>query len=232
MAKNTKKKQALEALDAANKEYKQVCSELKKEYKILDQKSDSAMQLISDVEKLIESIRHRPWSYKAIKHKISVKKKRFLERRDLERKERNKNITAGVVAGGVLAGGLTFVAFMKDIFKKNIILGMVCLILIVFVLAAYLIFKLFNSIKTAKKAYEQIKLIKEETDKNRRLIAETEVLIKKIESIHNTVESFYKTLEVHNGSSYKELSEANKDGLGALYHHTLALTELVNGQVG
>ena len=77
MAKNTKKKQALEVLDAANKEYKQVCSELKKEYKILDQKSDSAVQLISDVEKLIENIRHRPWSYKAIKHKISVKRNAF-----------------------------------------------------------------------------------------------------------------------------------------------------------
>ena len=232
MAKNTKKRQALEALDAANKEYKQACSELKKEYKTLDQKSDSAIQLISDVEKLIESIRHRPWSYKAIKHKISVKKKRFIERRDLERKERNKNITAGVVAGGVLAGGLTFVAFMKDIFKKNILLGIVCLILIVFVLAGYLIFKLLNGINTAKKAYEQIRLIKEETDKNRRLIAETEVLIKKIESIYKTVENFYETLGIHNGSSYKELSEADKDGLGALYHHTLALAELVNVQVG
>ena len=232
MAKNTKKKQALEALDSANREYKLICSELKKEYKILDQKSDSAIQLISDVENLIESIRHRPWSYKAIKHKISVKKKRFIERRDLERKERNKNITAGVVAGGVLAGGLTFVAFMKDIFKKNIIFGIVCLFLIVFVLVAFLIAKLFNGIMTAKKAYEQIKLIKEETNKNQRLIAETEVLIKKIESIHHAVDGFYKSLETHNGSSYKELSEADKDGLGALYHHTLALAELVNGQVG
>lgn len=232
MAKNSKKKQALEALDAANKEYKQVCSELKAEYKALDQKSDSAIQLISDVEILIESIRHRPWSYNTIKHKISVKKKCFIEKRDLERKERNQNITAGVVVGGVLAGGLTFVAFMKDIFKKNIILGIVCAALIVFVFAAYLLLKLFIGIKTTKKAYEQIKLIKEETDKNRRLIAHTKVLNNKIESIHYVVENFYKTLEIHSGSSYKGLSAADKDGLGALYHHTLALAELVNGQVG
>ncbi len=232
MAKSTNKKQALEALDAANKEYKLVCAELKKAYKTLDQKSDSAIHLISNVEKLIESIRHRPWSYKAIKHKISVKKRHFIERRDLERKERNKNITAGVVAGGVLVGGLTFLALLKDIFKKNIVLGIVCIVFVVFVFAGFLIFKLFSGIKTAKKAYEQIKLIKEENDKNRRRISETEVLIKKVDGLYITVEEFYKSLEIHNGANYKELSEDNKNEFGALYNHTLALTELVNGQVG
>lgn len=54
------KKEAMEALDEANKEYKQVCSELKSKYKELDKASDNALVLISDVESLVESIRHRP----------------------------------------------------------------------------------------------------------------------------------------------------------------------------
>ena len=68
------KKDALAALDEVNKEYKQVCSNLKKKYAELDKAADNAITLISNVENLIESIRHRPWSYKAIKKKIAVTK--------------------------------------------------------------------------------------------------------------------------------------------------------------
>ena len=60
------KKEALAALDEANNEYKQVCSDLGKKYAELDKASDDAITLITNVETLIESIRCRPWSYRAI----------------------------------------------------------------------------------------------------------------------------------------------------------------------
>ena len=49
-----KKKEALAALDEANKEYKQVCSELKNKYKELDKESDNAITMITKVEELVE----------------------------------------------------------------------------------------------------------------------------------------------------------------------------------
>jgi len=42
------------------------------------------------------------------------------------------------------------------------------------------LFKLFNGVMTAKKAYEQTKLVKEETNKNRTLYSKADSLIKKI----------------------------------------------------
>ena len=146
-----KKKEALAALDEANKEYKQVCSELKNKYKELDKESDNAITMITKVEELVESIRHRPWSYNAIKRKISVKKKKFLETKDLKRKERNNNITAGVAALGVATVGAGFIVFLKDFCKKNIILWIICLALLVLVLAIYLILKLFNGVNSCRR---------------------------------------------------------------------------------
>ena len=82
------KKEALAALDEANKEYKQVCSNLKKKYAELDNAADNAITLISDVENLIESIRHRPWSYQAIKKRLLCQRKSSLKPRNLSvRKE-------------------------------------------------------------------------------------------------------------------------------------------------
>ena len=69
MAKK-QRKEALAALDRANKEYKNVCEALKDKYAELDSESDAAIELISDVEALVESVRRRPWSYKAMKMKI------------------------------------------------------------------------------------------------------------------------------------------------------------------
>lgn len=225
------KKEAMAALDEANKEYKQVCSELKSKYKELDKASDNALVLISDVESLVESIRHRPWSFKAIKHKITVKKKKFVETKDLKRKERNKNITAGVVAG--LAGGsIGLFVFMKDICKKNIILWIVCIALFVLVLAAFLVFKLFNGVMTAKKAYEQTKLVKEETNKNRTLYSKADSLIKKIEAESKAVSNYYAELKNCAESNYKELPEDTKEALSVLYNLALTLTELVSTQIG
>ena len=134
MAKK-QRKEALAALDRANKEYKNVCEALKDKYAELDSESDAAIELISDVEALVESVRRRPWSYKAMKMKIAVCKKKFIDSKELKRKERNKNITADIVAGGVAVGGLTLIAFYKELFKKNIVLFIVCLALIVFVAA-------------------------------------------------------------------------------------------------
>lgn len=225
------KKEAMAALDEANKEYKQVCSELKSKYKELDKASDNALVLISDVENLVESIRHRPWSYKAIKHKIAVTKKKFVETKDLKRKERNKNITAGVVAG-LAGGGIGLFVFMKDICKKNIILWIVCLALFVFVLAAFLIFKLFNGIMTAKKALEQTKIVKEETNKNRTLYSKADALIKKIDENGEAVKEYYAKLKGCAESNYKELPEDTKEALGILYNLALTLTELVSTQIG
>ena len=116
------RKEALVALDRANKEYEEVCKALKDKYAELDKESDSAIELISDVETLVESIRRRPWSYKAVKMKIAVCKRKFIDSKELKRKERNNNITADIVAGGVAVGGVTLIAFYKEMFKKNIIL--------------------------------------------------------------------------------------------------------------
>lgn len=226
------KKKALTALDEANKEYKQICSELKKKYKELDKAADSAIALISNVEILFESIRHRPWSYKAIKKKIAVKKEKFLETKELKRKERNKNISAGVVAGGVFAGGMSLLLFMKEFCQKNIIKWIICLALFVFVLAAFLVYKLVNSIMTAKKAYEQTKLVKEETDKNRTLFSKADAQKQKIEADANAVVEYYKSLKSCADCNYKELSEETKDALALLYNLTLGLTELINTQIG
>lgn len=230
MASN-QKKESMAALDKANKEYRQVCSVLKSKYKELDKASDNALVLISDVENLVESIRHRPWSFKAIKNKITVKKEKFVETKDLKRKERNKNIIAGVVTG--LAGGsMGFFVFMKGICKKNIILWLVCIALFVLVLAAFLIFKLFNGVMTAKKAYEQTEIVKEETNKNRILYSEADALIKKIEAESKAVSNYYAELKNCAKSNYKELPEDTKCALSVLYNLTLTLTELVSTQIG
>jgi hypothetical protein len=226
------KKAAFAALDEANKEYKQVCTDLKKKYGELDTASDNAIVLISNVEALIESIRRRPWSYKAIKHKITVIKKKFLESRDLKRQERNKNIVASVVAGGVFAGGLSLFLFMKEICKKDIIKWIICLAFFVFVLAGFLVYKLINSIKTAKKAYEQTKIIQEETHKNRSLYSKADAQKKKIELETAAVHKYFDDLTNCAGCDYKALPEETKEALGILYNLTLALTELVNAQIG
>lgn len=227
-----KKKEALAALDEANKEYKQVCSELKNKYKELDKESDNAITMITKVEELVESIRHRPWSYNAIKRKISVKKKKFLETKDLKRKERNNNITAGVAALGVATVGAGFIVFLKDFCKKNIILWIICLALLVLVLAIYLILKLFNGVKTAKKAYEQTQLIKDETIKNRSLIDTTDTQIKKIKADNSAVKDLYAKLKECANCNYKELPDESQSDLGVLYNLALTLTELVNAQIG
>ena len=219
-------------MDDANKEYKQVCSNLKKKYAELDKASDNAILLISDVENLIESIRHRPWSYKAIKKKIAVTKKKFIETKELKRKERNKNITAGIVAGGVFAGGMSLILFMKEFCQKNIIKWIICLALFVVVLAAFLIYKLFNGVMTAKKAYEQTKLVKEETDKNRTLFSKADAQKQKIEAEAKAVKEYYKNLKACADCNYKELPEETKDALALLYNLTLVLAELVNTQIG
>ena len=226
------KKEALAALDEANKEYKQVCSNLKKKYVELDKAADDAILLISNVENLIESIRHKPWSYKVIKRKITVIKKKFVETKELKRKERNKNITAGVIAGGVFAGGMGLTLFMKEFCQRNIIKWIICLVLFVFVLAAFLIYKLFNGIMTAKKAYEHTKLVKEETNKNRTLFSKADAQKQRIEATIDAVKVYYKNLKLCADCNYKELPEETKDALALLYNLTLGLTELVNTQIG
>lgn len=74
-------------------------------------------------------------------------KKDFIATKDLKRKERNNNITAGILAGGAAAGGISLIVFMK----ANIIKWIICLALFIVVLVAFLIYKIFNSVKTAKK---------------------------------------------------------------------------------
>ena len=226
-----KKKEALAVLDEANKEYKQVCSDLKKMYKELDKMSDSAISLVSDVEVLIESIRHRPWSFKTIKHKISVVKKKFVSSIELKRKERNKNIAAGVVAG-VATGGLTLLVFMKEFCGKNLVKWIICIALFVFVLAGFLVYKLFNSVKTAKKAYEQSILIKEETNKNKSLLAKTEAHIKSISTTIDLTKKSYNELKDCANCNYKELPTESQTGLRLLYNSALTLAELVSTQLG
>lgn len=231
MAKK-QRKDALAALDRANKEYKNVCEALKDKYTELDHESDAAIELISDVEALIESVRRRPWSYKAMKKKIAVCKKEFIDSKELKRKERNKNITADIVAGGVAVGGFTLIAFYKELFKKNIVLFIVCLALMVFVAAGLFIFKLFSGIKTVKKAYEQCQLVAEETYKNRSLLTQADGLLKKIQGNSHAVRILCSELSEFHGNDFKELPEKTKDKFTQLYNLTYALAELINTQIG
>ena len=85
--------------------------------------------------------------------KDKVNKKKFVEAKDLERNERNKNITAGVVAIGLFAGEMGFLIFMKEFCKKDLLKWIICVALFVVVFAAFWVYKLFNGITTAKKAY-------------------------------------------------------------------------------
>lgn len=229
---NKEKKEAFAALDNANKEYKKVCSNLENKYVELDKTSDDAIALITDVENLIESIRHKPWSYKATKHKIDMTKKDFIATKDLKRKERNNNITAGVLAGGAAAGGISLIVFMKAFCKDNIIKWIICLALFIIVLVAFLIYKIFNSVKTAKKAYEQIKIIKEEINKNQILYSKADAQKQKIESNTKVVREYVDRLKECADCNYRALPEETKDSLGTLYNLTLTLTELVNAQIG
>lgn len=226
------RKEALAALDRANKEYKEVCESLKDKYTELDKESDSAIELISDVEALVESVRRRPWSFKAVKMKIAICKKNFIDSKELKRKERNNNITAGIVAGGVTVGGITLIAIYKEMFKKNIILFIVCSALIVLVGAVYLVFKLFSGINTAKKAYKQCQLVTEEIYKNRGLLTRADGLLKKIQGNAYIVRTLYSELEEYRGGDFKELPEETKDKFSELYNLTYALAELVNTQIG
>ena len=226
------KKEAYAALDKAHKEYKKSCGDLKAAFKELDKVSDEALAIVSDVEILIESIRHRPWSYKTIKHKISIEKKQFIDSKDLKRKERNKNITAGAVAGGIAAGGITLIAFMKDICQKNIIRWIICLALFVFVFIGFLIYKLFNGVKSAQKAYEEVKTINEEMQKNRRLYDQALLNIHKIISDCKINKEKYEKLVGYANSNYKELPEEVKDELWVLYNLTLSMTEHIKAQLG
>ena len=226
------RKEALAALDRANKEYEEVCKALKDKYAELDKESDSAIELISDVETLVESIRRRPWSYKAVKMKIAVCKRKFIDSKELKRKERNNNITADIVAGGVAVGGVTLIAFYKEMFKKNIMLFIICLALIVFVVAGLLIYKLFSGIKTAKKAYEQCQLVTEEIYKNRGLLSRADGLLKKIQGNVYVVRTLYSELKDFRGNDFKELTEETKDKFSELYNLTYALAELVSTQIG
>ena len=226
------RKEALAALDRANKEYKEVCESLKDKYTELDKESDSAIELISDVEALVESIRRRPWSFKAVKRKIAICKKSFIDSKELKRKERNNNITADIVAGGVAVGGITLIAFYKELFKKNIMLFIVCLALIVFVVAGLLVYKLFSGIKTAKKAYKQYQLVTEEIYKNRGLLAQADGLLRKIQDNASVVRTIYSELGEFRGGDFKELPEETKDRFSELYNLTYALAELVNTQIG
>ena len=231
MAKK-QRKEALAALDRANKEYKNICDALKDKYTELDNESDAAIELISDVETLVESVRRRPWSYKTMKKKIAVCKKNFIDSKELKRKERNKNITVDIVAGGVAVGGLTLIAFYKKMFKKNIVLFIVCLALIVFVAAGRLIFKRFNRIKTTKKAYAQYQLLAKETYENKGLLTQADGLLKKIQGNAHAVRILCSELSKFHGNDFKELPEKTKDKFTELYNLTCALTELVNTQIG
>ena len=226
------RKEALAALDQANKEYKEVCESLKDKYFELDKESDLAIELISDVEALVESIRRRPWSFKAVKRKIAICKKNFIDSKELKRKERNNNITADIVAGGFAVGGITLIAFYKEMFKKNIMLFIVCLALIVFVVAGLLIYKLFSGIKTAKKAYKQCQLVTEEICKNKGLLTRADGLLRKIQGNASVVRTIYSELEEFRGGDFKELPEETKDKFSELYNLTYALAELVNTQIG
>ncbi len=226
------RKEALASLDRANKEYKEVCESLKDKYAELDKESDVAIELISDVEVLVESIRRRPWSFKAVKMKIAICKKNFIDSKELKRKERNNNITADIVAGGVAVGGITLIAFYKEMFKKNIMLFIVCLAFIVFIVAGLLIYKLFSGIKTAKKAYKQCQLITEEIHKNRGLLTRADGLLKKIQGNAYVVRTIFSELEEFRGGDFKELPEEIKDKFSELYNLTYALAELVNTQIG
>lgn len=231
MAKK-QRKEALAALDRANKEYKNICDALKDKYTELDNESDAAIELISDVETLVESVRRHPWSYKTMKKKIAVCKKNFIDSKELKRKERNKNITVDIVAGGVAVGGLTLIAFYKKMFKKNIVLFIVCLGLIVFVAAGRLIFKRFSRIKTTKKAYEQCQLLAKETYKNKGLLTQADGLLKKIQGNAHAVRILCSELSKFHGNDFKELPEKTKDKFTELYNLTFALAELVNTQIG
>ena len=224
--------EALAALDQANKEYKDVCKALTDKYAELDKESDAAIELISYVEALVESVRRRPWSYRAVKIKIAVCKKNFVDTKELKRKERNQNITADIVAGGIAVGGITLIAFYKEMFKKNIMLFIISLALIVFVGIGLLIYKLFSGIQTAKKAYEQCRLVTEETYKNRGLLTRADGLIKKIQSNAYVVQTLYSELENFRGGDFKEMPEETKDKFSELYNLTYALAELVNTQIG
>lgn len=84
------RKETLAALDRANKEYKEGCESPKDKYTELDQESASSIELISDVEALVESVRRRPWSFKAVKMKIAICKKNFIDSKELKRKDHSQ----------------------------------------------------------------------------------------------------------------------------------------------
>lgn len=79
------RKEALAALNRANKEYKEGCESPKDKYTELDQESASSIELISDVEALVESVRRRPWSFKAVKMKIAIAAVRQRGHKDIRR---------------------------------------------------------------------------------------------------------------------------------------------------
>lgn len=230
---NKDKKQALNELDSVTKEYEQICSNLKDKYKELDSITDKSIKLISSVEALVESIKHRPWSFGAIKHKISIKVNKYVNRKDLERKERNKNIKAAAVAGGVaFAGGITIFGFMREKFKYNILMWIFGLVFFVFVLIGYGLYKVFNRTRTTKQAYEEAKKLKEESKRNLTLLTKSNVAIQKMVSQYEIVENFFIELNAFNGTNYRTMPQEKQQELGTLYNHALVLAELVNNQIG
>lgn len=226
------RKAALAELNHAEGKYEQVCTDLKNRYQKLDTLSDDAIALVSDVERLVSSVRHKPWSYQATKQKIAVSKKYFIDNEKLLRKERNKNMVAGIAAIGIAAAGTTFITYLKDRCKKDAIRWIGCLVLIVFLLVGFLIFRMFNRIHTIKQIYKKIKYIKEEIDNNRLLLSKTDAQIKEIARTTVIVQRLYEKLQCCAECNYRELHEDTKNELGTLHNLTLTLTELVNSQIG
>ena len=227
------KKIALQELDAATDEYEKVSKELKSKYKDLDAVTDKSLELIASVETFVETIRHRPLSFHAIKHKISHTVKKFSGRKELERKERNRDIKAATVAGGVaVAGGVSIFAFMRDKFKNNIILWIIGLALFVFVLAGYAIYRLCSRVHTAKQAYEQAQKLKEETHRLLLLLSKADATVKKIQMQFEIVDRYLIDLTPFKGETYKAMPLEKQKDLGSLYNSALTLTEFVSTQIG
>lgn len=233
-------KKALQDLDQANAEYQEMYKDSKEAWETLDIERDKACALISDVEKLIESIRHVPYLFTISRKKIARNLEKFISSEDLKQREKKDKFGAGAGVGVILGTGAVvadsfgeyFQAFLEKRTRKkfeiNKVQGIIYAVLVLIAGISYFFSRVVSRKKTISVASDNIKKVKKATNELKCEYKNVLTICEETASQYIVVKKFYDKLSCYSGENYMSIPKDHRSDLKALKNHTETLSALLN----
>ena len=240
MASGKAKNTVLSDLEKANAEYDEQYNIACEAWEDLDRERDTACDLITDVESLVESIRNAPHAMKQKREKITHTRETFQSASEIKRKERKEKMGAAAGAVALLGAGAAAVSsfgeYLVTIFEKifgkktskNNILWLAFLIIALLALVIVAISWAASKAKAAREAARNLKKVTKATKDLKLQIVQVSARIQEAKQQRDIVQSFYDRLSSYFGENYLSIPKDDRKDLIAMVNHTEALAKMLD----